>query len=246
MSSSRARAYHRPVPTRFPLNPQLRVSATRLGAEGEPLLVIDDLLQRPAELVDAAAAATFAPAHGPAGGYPGLRAEAPLDYVAAAARMICGPVGQAWGLGPVVPARAECSFSLVTLPPDALVPAQRAPHIDTTHPLQFALLHYLCGPVHGGTAFFRHRATASAVLTEANRPAYEQARAGEGEGEGYVADGAPWFDCIGEVPAAFNRLVVYRSCLLHSGRIPDPAALSPDPRSGRLTANIFLTVRPKN
>lgn len=41
--------------------------------------------------------------------------------------------------------------------------------------------------------------------------------------------------------ADFNSLVVYRSRALHSGRILAPADLSPDPRRGRLTANIFVT-----
>ena len=41
----------------------------------------------------------------------------------------------------------------------------------------------------------------------------------------------------------FNRLVVYRSHMLHSGRIPPGAELSDDPRRGRLTANIFVTYR---
>jgi hypothetical protein len=41
-----------------------------------------------------------------------------------------------------------------------------------------------------------------------------------------------------------NRLVVYRSCVLHSGHVPSPQVLTADPRAGRLTANVFLTVAP--
>lgn len=229
---------------RFPLSPQLSTSARRIGREGEPLLIVDGLLARPDDLVDAAAASTFAPAHGPAGGYPGLRAEAPLDYVELVTRLLCDPIGKAYGLGAIKPARADCTLSLVTLPPTALVPAQRAPHVDTSSPWQFAILHYLCGPQHGGTAFFRHRATGFETLSQPRLAAYGKARAAEGVAQGYVADGGPWFERIDAVEARFNRLVVYRSCLLHSGMIPDPAALSADPREGRLTANIFLTVRP--
>lgn len=227
----------------FPLAAQLSLTGRRIGQEREPLLIVDDLLDRPGDLVEAAAGSAFQPAHGPAGGYPGVRAEAPLDYVEAVARLLCGLLGEVFGLGAVKPVRADCNFSLVTLPPAALVPTQRVPHVDTVWPLQFAVLHYLCGPQHGGTAFFRHRATGFETLSEARLPPYHQARAGEAPGAGYVADGAPWFERTDMVEAAFNRLVVYRSCLLHSGTIPDPAALSADPRRGRLTANIFLTVR---
>jgi hypothetical protein len=45
---------------------------------------------------------------------------------------------------------------------------------------------------------------------------------------------------IDEVEAAPDRLVLYRGMQLHSGVIPDPAALSSDPRKGRVTINMFL------
>ena len=229
--------------TRFPLSRQLRLSLDHVGDEREPVLLIDGLLDRPERLVDAAADTPFAPAYGPAGGYPGLRAAAPLDYVEAVVRALTAPIAEAFGLGAVRPARAECNFSLVTLPPDALVAAQRVPHIDTVDPRQLAILHYLCAPRFGGTSFFRHRVTGYEVLTAERLPAYDAARVTEAEGTGYVADGGRWFARTGGVEAAYNRLVVYRSCLLHSGRILAPEALSPDPRHGRLTANIFLTLR---
>ena len=230
--------------TRFPLSRRLRLRLDHVGVTREPVLLIDGLLERPEMLVDCAADATFTPAYGPAGGYPGLRAPAPLDYVEAVVRALTGPIGEAFALGAVRPARAECNFSLVTLPPDALAASQRAPHVDTVDPTQFAILHYLCAPRLGGTAFFRHRATGYEVLTDARLAAYDKARAAEPDGAGYVADGGRWFEQIGAVDAAFDRLVVYRSSLLHSGAIPLPEALTDDPRTGRLTANIFLTVRP--
>lgn len=229
--------------TRFPLAPAPRASLDRLGREGEPLLAIDALLADPAALVEAAAATPFAPAHGPAGGYPGLRAPAPLDYVEAVARALLPLMVEAFALPPgIALRRAECNFSLVTLPPDRLHATQRAPHVDTTDPWQFAILHYLCDAGHGGTAFYRHRATGYETLDPTRLPAYDAARAREGAGTGYVAGDDAWFTEIGRADAAPNRLVAYRSRLLHSGVIADPARLSADPRAGRLTANIFLTL----
>jgi hypothetical protein len=229
--------------TRFPLNPRLNLSTTRLGGDGEPLLVADALLQRPAALVEAAAASRWDPAFGPAGGYPGLRAPAPLDYVSGVVRALAGPMREAFGLSPTArPRHAECSFSLVTLPPDRLVPAQRAPHYDTTDGAGFAILHYLCEPRFGGTAFFRHRATGFEAITPDRLPAFDAARAGEPAEPGYAGAGGRWFERIGAVDCAPDRVIVYRSRLLHSGVIGDPGLLSPDPRRGRLTANIFLTL----
>lgn len=229
---------------RFPFSRELRTSLRQIGREGEPVMVIDGVLDDPAALVDCAAESTFAPAFGPAGGYPGLRAPAPLDYVEAVVRTLATPLADAFELGAARPARAECNFSLVTLAPDALVPAQRAPHIDTVDPWQFAILHYLCPAAFGGTVFFRHRATGFETLSEDRLAGYDAARAGERDPPGYVGADGRWFDAIGEVAAQPNRLVVYRSRLLHSGRILAPERLSADPRTGRLTANIFLTMRP--
>ncbi|RYE56741.1 MAG: hypothetical protein EOP18_03860, partial [Rhizobiaceae bacterium] len=122
-----------------------------LGQEREPLLQIEGLLRTPADLVDYAATETgFVPAYGPDGGYPGIRAPAPLDYVEAVVRGVDPLLRQAFDLGKARLANAECNFSLVTLAPDKLVAAQRIPHVDTTYGLQFAFLHYLGRPDQGG------------------------------------------------------------------------------------------------
>jgi hypothetical protein len=41
-----------------------------------------------------------------------------------------------------------------------------------------------------------------------------------------------------------NRLVVYPGCLLHSGLVNPAVDINPDPRTGRLTANIFVDFFP--
>jgi hypothetical protein len=230
----------------FRLSARPTIAHATVGAEAEPVLVIDDALAEPAALVDAAAAATFAPAWGPEGGYPGVRAPAPLDYVGQVSRALLPVMVDGFGLPPCGLRRAECSFSLVTLPPERLHATQRAPHVDTTDPWQFAILHYLCDARFGGTAFYRHRATGYAALTPERWDRYAAVRGGEPAADGYVAGDDAAFAEIGRVDAAFNRLVIYRSRLLHSGVIAAPELLSEDPRRGRLTANIFLTLGAKH
>lgn len=240
MSEGDARAYD------FSLNPRLGVKSRRIGHELEPVLMIDDVLRDPGQLVDyAAREVAFAPVFGPDGGYPGIRAPAPLDYVETLARGLSPTIERAFGLANVVLARAECSFSLVTLPPERLAPLQRVPHTDTDDPLQFALLHYLCDAGHGGTAFYRHRATGFEGLTADRRRIYEATRNDElrTTGAAYITGDTGHYVQLAAVEAAYNRLVVYRSRLLHSGQIRDPARLTADPRTGRLTANIFLNYR---
>lgn len=228
----------------FQFSPDAVVSHVKLGSEGETLLAIDHLLAEPMELVRAAAEAEFTPAHGPGGGYPGIRAPAPLDYVGKVSRAILPLLVAHMGLPPSRLVRAECNFSLVTMRPDALVDAQREPHVDTTDGWHFAILHYLCSPDWGGTGFYRHRATGFETLRPERMDAFAEARRREGpEGAGYVTGDTGFFEQIGKADAAFNRLIAYRSRQLHSGQIMRPAALVADPLRGRLTANIFLTLR---
>lgn len=228
----------------FSLNARPEARLSRLGREGEPLLRVDRLMRDAGALVDYAANENrFAPAYGPDGGYPGLRAPAPLDYVEAVVRALDPVLRDAFGLRAVRLGRAECNFSLITLDPRELAPSQRVPHVDTTDPLQFALLHYLCGPEHGGTAFYRHRATGYEAITPDRLPRYEAARTTDRDpASGYIAGDTDAFEQVAGVDAAFDRLVVYRSRQLHSGLVA--GAGSPDPRKGRLTANIFLSYRP--
>jgi hypothetical protein len=232
----------------FSLNPRASTRRLDVGLEREPLLQVDHLLRSPQSLVDfAAGEARFAPAHGPDGGYPGLRADAPLDYVDAVVLALDPLVRDAFGLSNVRLGRAECSLSLVTLPPQALVASQRVPHIDTTYPLQFAFLHYLCPSYFGGTAFYRHRRTGFETLTPERLDDYQAARESEEDDEstsGYIVSDTLHFEQTAAVAAEPNRLIVYRSRLLHSGQIARGTPLPADPRRGRLTANIFVTYLP--
>jgi len=227
------------------LRASLEGAVDHVGREREPVLTIERVLQAPEALVDyAAREVAFAPAWGPSGGYPGVRAPAPLDYVGALARALSPMIESAFGLSRVKLARAQCNFSLVTLEPGALKPLQRIPHADTADPLQFAILHYLCGERFGGTAFYRHRATGFETLTPERIPAYQAAVALEPAKAGYIVGDDDHYERTGAVAAAFDRVVVYRSRTLHSGIIAPDAPLSADPRAGRLTANIFLNYRP--
>lgn len=233
----------------FELNPQLRVAAGRVGPENEPVLIVEDLLREPQALVEYAAhEVSFEPAWTDHGGYPGLRAPAPLNYVQTLARALAPTIEQAFGLSGVALARADCWLSLVTLPPERLTPLQRIPHIDTVDPLRFALLHYLCPPGSGGTAFYRHRATGLQTLAADREADYLARRDRELETlalpPGYLLGDSSAYERTALVEDRFNRLVIYRSRHLHCAQIPEGFAFSGDPREGRLTANVFLSFQP--
>jgi len=233
----------------FDLRPELEVSRDLLGHEGEPLLLIEGVLTQPQSLIDYAATEVgFAPAWTATGGYPGVRAPAPLNYVNQLVRRLDPLIRKGFALGPVKLARAECSLSMVTLPPSRLTPQQQVPHVDTVDAHQFAILHYLCGIEHGGTAFYRHRATGFETLTPERQASYDRLR-GEEQAEAggmpdYIRGDHPHFVQHACYDSLVDRVIVYRSRTLHSGQIGEDAALSDDPRRGRLTANIFLNYRP--
>lgn len=232
----------------FVLSPRLRARVEHVGREREPLLILDGVMQRPEGLVDYAADVVhFNPAWTESGGFPGLRAPAPLDYVGILVRSLSPAVEEAFGLENVKLARAECNFSLVTLRAEELTPLQRIPHADTADPLQFAFLHYLCGPRFGGTAFYRHRATGFETLRPDRLAAFEAIRARELDAtspdSAYIVGDTAHYERVAAADARFDRLIVYRSRTLHSGVIGPDAPLSADPRVGRLTANIFVNYR---
>ena len=234
----------------FTLREQLDLSLHKMGHEQEPLLMVEGILRDPAELIDyAATQVAFTPAWGPNGGYPGLRAPAPLNYVNQLVRALDPKIRRAFGLGDVRLARAECNFSMVVQRPDELTPLQRIPHVDTLDPLQFALLHYLCDETMGGTAFYRHAATGFETLSPDRWPQYEAVRAREVAGladpSAYIRGDTRDYRQTAAFEARFDRVILYRSRTLHSGQIPRDFAFSDDPRKGRLTANIFVNYAPR-
>jgi hypothetical protein len=138
----------------------------------------------------------------------------------------------------------EASFSMVTTLPADLSPAQRAPHFDSPDPRYLALLHYLRVPDGSGTAFYRQKSTAIERVSEANIPRFittaEREAALLPPGSGYVSGSNAFFEQIGAVEAVPDRLVIYQGSLLHSGMIPPAMSFSGDPRTGRLTTNLFV------
>lgn len=138
----------------------------------------------------------------------------------------------------------EASFSLVTLKPHELEPVQKAPHFDSPDQNIYALLHYLRVPACSGTAFYRHRATGIERVTNANLAVYVSAAAKElqtvASRPGYIAGSDAFYEEIGKVEAVADRVLIYHGSLLHSGVIPNGMDFSADPRTGRLTANLFL------
>lgn len=219
------------------------IALRRIGREEQPLVVIDGFAPDP----DALRAAAIATRFGSAGHhYPGLRAPLPDSYLRDGLPVIEAALTAMLGRE----ARAQvvdASFSIVTTPPAALSLAQRLPHCDAFGAERVALVHYLSPGGGDGTAFFRHRSTGFETIDEARRPGYfdrlnAEVRHGDARPAGYIAGDTALFERTALADARYNRALVYRSFMLHSGAIAPDAALSPDPAAGRLTVTAFLTL----
>ncbi|WP_346838446.1 DUF6445 family protein [Microbulbifer sp. SAOS-129_SWC] len=221
-----------------------RIEVQRLGRERQPLLVIDGLAAEPEALC--AFAGSGAPFRARSGDYyPGVRKPLPAAYAESLCRTLEHSVRETFGLPDS--ARAQpllCSLSIATTVPELLRPIQRLPHFDSGDSHQLAVVHYLCPPQFGGTAFYRHRASGFETIDNERLHGYaaqlKQQVLASPPAPGYASGDSELFKQIGRVEARFNRAVVYRGNQLHSGLIDPAAGLCADPGRGRLTATSFI------
>lgn len=217
------------------------ITRRHTGGEAEPLIVIDGFVSDPDGLRAAAAEAAFVPAgqH-----YPGIRAALPDTYLRDQLPVVARALGREFG-----PCRrirvVDAQFSMVTTTPEALDIRQRLPHVDAYGRDRIALIHYLSPTIREGTAFFRHRKTGFETIDETRAPAFFEHLGHEVAAtppDGYIASDTALFERTALVDAAYNRALLYRSYVLHSGAIARDAPLSADPAVGRLTITAFLAI----
>lgn len=218
------------------------IVAQRIGNEENAIAVVDGFHPDPDALRAEAMTSDFEPARHH---YPGVRAPLSAGYFAQVGPALATVLREVFG-APAKTDLLDASFSIVTTPPGALTVLQRLPHVDAVQQGRIALVHYLSPEGGDGTAFFRHRATGFEHVDEARAPIYyrhldtEIRYRGEPPA-GYIGGSSPLFERIATVDARYNRAVIYRSALLHSGAIAADAVLSDDPAAGRLTITAFLS-----
>ncbi len=233
----------------FSLNPKRDIQLLSIGEE-QPVVIIDDLLANPQQLLDYAqqgdefqSAATDY--------YPGIRKPISGSYAQVLCRTIQETFQCVFGLRDDSTANVSlCALSLATTEPAQLRPIQSLPHFDTSDSFQLAVVHYLCTPEHGGTSFYRHRQSGYESITSDRVQAYaallkEQVVSARFPGQQYMNGDSEWFERIASIEAKFNRAIIYRGNLLHSGDINADNGLSHNPLSGRLTANTFINFAPQ-
>ena len=224
-------------------NPNARIQARYLGAEHQPLLVIDNVLSHPGDMVRYAVERADFRSPPPGSYYPGLNGDLPADYGPSLVRALRPLLAKGFGIPENAIMTHEGFFGLTTAAPGDLQPLQTIPHFDSSNPYRLAMVHYFCGAPYQGTAFFRHLPTAFESIDfrrfDAYRDQVEHELATHDTPQAYVDRLTPRYQQIDYVEAVFDRLAVYRTTSLHAA-VMSGAELSADPASGRLTANSFI------
>lgn len=224
------------------------VQVLNIGDEQNTVVIIDDFLEAPEELVAFACQSSFAPwpIAAERKGYPGVRAAAPEHHAALMMDRLDTVIRERFS----VPQAHQLTIhqetlNLITVAEEELGPLQRAPHFDTSAPGLYAILLYLCDESHGGTGFYQHRSTGYETISPQRVENYLDRCYIEfnkhRRPRKYCSDSDDLFTRVGFVPAKFNRLVIYRGNTLHSANILSGKSISFSPVEGRLTANLFVS-----
>ena len=228
------------------LHPDIRVERLTIGAEKAPLMVIDNFVADPQRLVRKAAARQFR-----SGGrnYPGIRTDAPLGYQQLFRDRLQPTLFDFFGLTGESLTFSMCHYSLVTTPAAELTALQRMPHTDSIDGRGLATVHYLFRGDLGGTAFYRHRGTGFEFIDASRKALYLSqiepfVRDPQLLPNGYINGDNALFEQVASVPAAFNRMLVYRRNSLHSGSIDKNFVPDANPSTGRLSINCFIDAVP--
>jgi hypothetical protein len=233
----------------FAVNPQASPKVDSVGRSGTPVIVIDDFGVDPGAVIDfACGPAEYGPDM--TSMYPGLRANMPKDFVREVLKNLYKLLFAVFQVPPERGLKAvRAAYSLITTPERDLTPGQCRPHFDTNRRYYLAILYYLNPGPFCGTGLFRHRATGLERVLEKDVATYVQSSEAHAAERGppkqaYVKGSNDEYELYHRVDYRPNRLVVYPGCLLHSGLVDPEVDINPNPRTGRLTANIFVDFFP--
>ena len=222
-----------------------------VGDGKHKILVLDDFLDNPEEVIEAAcdiAPFELAPK---STYYPGIRKYILPNMVGA--RAYVDVIGEA--LLPIMAhfygAKSieidEPSFSMVTYKKSELSQIQTVPHFDDLDENFFAILHYLSPSHNSGTSLYRHKETGIEKITLQNRDKYIETLSRQlsqkSRPQKYMLGSDELFQEIYNIEGKFNRIAIYQGSILHSGNIAPNENLSSNPKEGRLTANIFVRIK---
>jgi hypothetical protein len=236
----------------FAINPDHTITKTEFDKGKHFVLVIDDLLQNPEEVVHFAKhSAYFNPVGADGSCYPGIRDVMPAPYARALMSVIQPLVAKHYfcnaALDTITP---MTKLSLVTLKPEQLRDSQRVPHVDCDSNNEFALLHYFCSEIHGGTSLYRYKPSGQVQVENDYVSTMKQITATAmkrpDEHQGYLNGDTSVFERAIQVKAKFNRLVLFKGNLLHCADINSTQSYSDNISEARLSIASFMYFAAQN
>lgn len=223
-------------------HPSISIQKFFFGEEKAPLLVVDNVVVDPDELIRLAQSLEFTN-NGQV--FPGVRALAPPTYQRFILQQLQPLLVDHFLLQGKTLRFSMCHYSLVTTPPEKLSIVQKIPHVDSFDMNGLASVHYLFRGKLGGTAFYRHRKTGYEYIDETRRLAYFKSLESENggphmPGSEYINGDTALFEQIAKQEGVFNRMLIYRRNSLHSGCIAKDFVPDANPLTGRLSLNSFI------
>lgn len=229
----------------FDVSTDLKAQVIKVGNDQTPVIVIDNFSHSLQDIIDDACN-NQAFCGDENSYYPGIRATLPKDYVVKLLKAVYQGIYKVYNIDRRLALKIKLTyFSLISTPAEQLSMLQRIPHFDTTQPTYFAILQYLNPGEHGGTGFFRHKKTGFESIDDQrighyiktcedhmNEHGVPQAR--------YHNDSSAQFELYDQIAYKPNRLVIYPGNLLHSTVVNLDKDIDANPKTGRLTSNVFI------
>lgn len=232
---------------KYEINPACKINKIALDDGENFVFVIDDILLNPQEVIDfASTAAYFDPVGTDKTFYPGVRDTMPAPYGRALKEWVMPVIAKEFFSGDKLKSPDPiCKLSLVTVDERELVDAQKIPHVDSSSECDFAFVHYFCDKPFGGTSLYRYKSSGSVSVKENHLSVLQEMASAasssfKDEHAGYMNGDTSLFDRVAKVDAKFNRLVFYKSNLLHSADISPLVRHPKDVFYGRLTVASFM------
>ena len=237
------------IPEIVSVNTNCEISSLTIGDEGNLIVIVDDFLLNSDELI------MIAEGQGEFieevdNYYPGLRADIPQLYSQILAVFFKENIAPIFNVPDhTAPDIIESKFCIATKAPSELVAIQSIPHFDTSENDQIAAVHYLCNPPFQGTSFYQHRTSGYESISVERAKSYfkwlnREATTIGLPNSGYISGDTTAFKRIAKIELKLNRIIFYKSNLLHAGDIYAETDLKTGDLQQRLTANSFIKATP--